>query len=476
MHNLQDKFLRLGFLEELEKEFTAGYVYEIYPTTEQRQYIHKNCGCKRQLHNIFVAQLYDYLKSIDFKRGYIPKEFIKNLPTVKSIKEKFSYMKEVDSLALSAARLDFVNSIKKYNDEYVPKGNQYKKKALKQVKTIGKELTFRDLKGMPKFSAKFFSEQSFTTNNQKGTVRLEEYLGESSRYMMLVIPKLKNPIKLRYHRNLPENSRITKAVIKRVGQDRYTVSLTVVYIKEYITLKHDKETLAKVKDYLNSHKELCLGLDYAQQGGCVPSSKDKTLLDNILASFQKTYRKNEGKLKALQKKLAKKEKQSNAYLKLLKRVQRLHRKIVNIRKNALHILSFRIAKQFALVSVEDIDLRAMSQILRLAKNLLDNGFGMFRLMLEYKLKHNGMIFVKINRFEKSTQKCHECGYINALTKNLAIKEYDCGGCGKHLYRDYNASLNIRDIGITMIEPKLFEEKQSKFSLANLHSKRARNLS
>jgi putative transposase len=275
---------------------------------------------------------------------------------------------------------------------------------------------------------------------------------------------------------LPKNSRITKTVIKRVGQDRYTVSLTVIYTKEYITLKHDKETLTKVKDYLNNHKELCLGLDYAQQGGCVPSSKDKTLLDTILASFQKTYRKNESKLKALQKKLARKIKQSNAYLKLLKRIQRLHRKIANIRKNALHILSFRIAKQFALVSVEDFDLWAMSQTLRLAKNLLDNGFGMFRLMLEYKLKHAGMIFVKIGRFEKSTQTCHECGYINTLTKDMTIKDYYCGGCGRHLYRDYNAALNIRDIGINMIEPNLFKEKEVKNSLAKLRQKRARNLS
>lgn len=477
MSQLQQALLEQNLLEIVKEEFQYGYVYEIYPDEEQRQYIHRNCGCKRQIHNLFVNELYHYLESINFEKGAIPGEFIKNLSKAKFYKEKFPYMKEVDSLALSAARLDFVASIRKYNSGYVLKGNLYRKKALKQVETIGKELTFRDLKGMPKFSAKYFSEQSFTTNNQKGSVRLEEYLGGNKRYMSLTIPKLKNPIKLRYHRELPEDAKITKVIIHRISQDRYTASISAVFTKEHLTLKHDQESLEKLKAFLHSHPEYALGLDYAQQEGCVPSTKDKALLDSILATFQKTYRKNEKKLKALQRRLSKKIKQSNAYLKLRSKIKRLHKKIANIRKNALNVLSYRMARQFAMISVEDIDLRGMSQMLKLAKNLLDNGFGMFRGMLAYKLKVNGYVFVKIGRFEKSTQTCHECGYINTLTKNMNIKEYDCGGCGRHLNRDYNAALNIRDMGIQAISTDLFQEKKAKFSLTNLRKKkRAGNLS
>ena len=92
-------------------------------------------------------------------------------------------------------------------------------------------------------------------------------------------------------------------------------------------------------------------------------------------------------------------------------------------------------------------------------------------MLEYKLKANGYVFVKIGRFEKSTQTCHECGYINKVTKDLKVKEYDCGGCGRHLYRDYNAALNIRDIGIRDISAEHFQKKQAKFSLADLRARK-----
>ena len=478
MSQLQQALLEQNLLETVKEDFQYGYVYEIYPDEEQRLYIHKNCGCKRKLHNLFVKELYNYLERINFQKGQIPDKFVKNLSSTKSYKDKFQYMKEVDSLALSAARLDFVASIRKYNSEFVPKGNPYKKKALKQVKTIGKELTFCDLKGMPKFSAKYFSEQSFTTNNQKGSVRLEEYPSGNKRYMALIIPKLKNPIKLRYHRELPEDAKITKVVIHRVGQDRYTASISAIFTKEHLTLKHDPESLEKLKAFLHSHPEYALGLDYAQQEGCVPSTKDKALLENILNTFQKTYRKNEKKLKALQRRLSKKIKQSNAYQKLRSKIKKLHKKITNIRKNSLNVLSYRIAKQFVMVSVEDIDLRGMSQILKLAKNLLDNGFGMFRQMLEYKLKANGYVFVKIGRFEKSTQTCHECGFVNKVTKDMKVKEYDCEGCGKHLYRDYNAVLNIRDIGIRDISTEHFQKKQVRFSLADLRArkKRAGNLS
>ena len=272
---LQQALLEQDMLEEVKEKFQYGYVYEIYPDEEQRQYIHKNCGCKRQLHNLFVEELYSYLEKIGFEKGFIPNEFVKNLSSTKSYKDKLLYMKEVDSLALSAARLDFVGSIKKYNTEYVLKCNRYRKKALKQVKTIGKELSFRDLKGMPKFSAKYFSEQSFTTNNQKGSVRLEPFEDGIKRYMNLIIPKVENPIKLRYHRELPEGARITKVVIHRIGQDRYTASLTVTFKKKHLVLKHDKESLERFKKVLLEHREFCLGLDYAQQEGCVPSTNDK---------------------------------------------------------------------------------------------------------------------------------------------------------------------------------------------------------
>ena len=98
-----------------------------------------------------------------------------------------------------------------------------------------------------------------------------------------------------------------------------------------------------------------------------------------------------------------------------------------------------------MVAVEDIDLRAMSQTLHLAKNLQDNGFGMFRTMLQYKLEERGKVFVKIDRRYPSSKLCRHCGYIHTeLTLNE--REWMCPCCGAELDRDHNAAINIREAG------------------------------
>ena len=45
-----------------------------------------------------------------------------------------------------------------------------------------------------------------------------------------------------------------------------------------------------------------------------------------------------------------------------------------------------LVSEYDVVVVEDIDLRGMGGALTLGKNLLDNGFGLFRQMLSYKLR------------------------------------------------------------------------------------------
>ncbi len=113
-----------------------------------------------------------------------------------------------------------------------------------------------------------------------------------------------------------------------------------------------------------------------------------------------------------------------------------------------------------LVSVEYIDLRAMSQGLKLAKNLMDNGFGMFRDMMSYKLTEQGKLYVVIGKFVATSQECNDCGYKNPETKDLGVREWDCPQCGAHHDRDHNAAENIRDEGIRTLEnAKLFEKKK-----------------
>ena len=94
------------------------------------------------------------------------------------------------------------------------------------------------------------------------------------------------------------------------------------------------------------------------------------------------------------------------------------------------------------ILVEDIDMKAMSQCLHFGKSVQDNGYGMFRNMLDYKLAWKGKELVKVDRFFPSSKKCSKCGKIKKELK-LSERVYRCT-CGNEMDRDRNAAINIRE--------------------------------
>ena len=102
------------------------------------------------------------------------------------------------------------------------------------------------------------------------------------------------------------------------------------------------------------------------------------------------------------------------------------------------------------ICVEDLNMQGMSRALKFGKSVHDNGFGLFQRMLEYKCDWFGKTFVKIDKFEPSSQKCHCCGYKNPATKDLSVREWRCPKCGAYHDRDVNAAINIREAGKKLI--------------------------
>lgn len=83
------------------------------------------------------------------------------------------------------------------------------------------------------------------------------------------------------------------------------------------------------------------------------------------------------------------------------------------------------------------------------KATLDNGYGMFLKMLEYKLADRGKYFVKVDKWFPSSQICHKCGSQHPEMKGLKIRVMDCD-CGLHIDRDQNAAINIRNEGLRLL--------------------------
>ena len=178
-----------------------------------------------------------------------------------------------------------------------------------------------------------------------------------------------------------------------------------------------------------------LGIDYAMQGMAVFSEE----IEMEEAGF---FRKNEKRLVREQRKLSRCVRGSHNYELQKKKVARCHEKIRNQRRDHLHKLSRKIADGYDAVAVEDIDMKAMGQCLHFGKSVQDNGYGMFREMLDYKLAWKGKKMIKVDRFFPSSKKCCKCGRIKKELK-LSERVYHCV-CGNEMDRDRNAAINIRE--------------------------------
>ena len=359
-----------------------AYKFRIYPNSEQQVLFEKTFGCVRFIYNKMLADKIEFYKETKQKLNNTPAQY----------KKEFEWLKEVDSLALANAQMNLQTA---YNN------------------------FFRDPKvGFPKFKRKKKSKNTYTTNNQKGTVSLL--------HNKIRLPKV-GYVTIRQHRPIPSNYEIKSATISRTASGKYYVSILTEYSYDV------------PQPILN--KDNSLGLDYASHSFYVDSQGRE-------ADYPRFYRNTKEKLAKEQRKLANMKYGSSNYQKQKVKIAIIHEHITNQRKDWLHKLSHTLARDYDYICVEDLNMQNMSQSLRLGKSTLDNGFGMFRTFLQYKLEEQGKRLIKIDKWFPSTKMCRFCGTVNKSIK-LSDRIWTCT-CGKTLNRDENAAINILNVGLSMI--------------------------
>ncbi|MDY7007443.1 MAG: RNA-guided endonuclease TnpB family protein [Cyanobacteriota bacterium] len=173
-----------------------------------------------------------------------------------------------------------------------------------------------------------------------------------------------------------------------------------------------------------------------------------TLSTGVVFEGAKSYKKFENKLSNLQYLNRNKNIGSANWRAVQLKIAKLHRKIANIRKDALHELTTYLAKNHSIVSIEDLNVRGMLANHKLAKSIADRGFFEFRRQLEYKCEWYGSNLVVVDRFFPSSKTCSNCGHVQDMPLN--VRTFDCPECGISIDRDLNASINLRDaVGLTV---------------------------
>ena len=365
-----------------------AYKFRLYPNAEQRIYFAKAFGSVRFIYNQMLANriaLYEqYGHDKELLKEHKPR-------TYSDFKKEFDWLYDIDNLALANAQLNLQTAYR----------NFFKDKSV----------------GFPKFKSKRRDKDSYTTNNQGGNIRIE------NKHMKL--PKI-GFVKLVQHRQIPDGHTIKSCTISLAPSGKYHISILTEYEWEQPT-----PTLDKSK---------ALGLDYSSPSFYVDSQGNE-------AGRPRFYREAEAHLAREQRKLSRMTKGGSNWKKQKRRVAIAHEYVTNQRKDWIHKKSKELADQWDYICVEDINLRGMAGALSLGKSTNDNGFGMFRTILSYKMADRGKQFIKISKWFPSSKACGECGLIHDL--RLSDRVWTCE-CGAHHQRDINAAINIREEGLRQV--------------------------
>ncbi|MTE19153.1 transposase [Streptomyces sp. TRM43335] len=358
------------------------YSFRLYPSAGQRTALARAFGCARVVFN-------DALRVREEARAaglpFVPSgELSKQLTASKKTFER-AWLGEVSSVILQQSLRDLDTAYKNFFDGL--KG--------KRPKT-----------GPPRFKSRKDNRQSirFTANaswriTTGGKLRL---------------PKV-GDVPVRWSRALPSTPS-TVTVIKDAA-DRYLASFVV----ETEPTEAPPEVDAEVG--------MDLGLGHFA-----------VLSDGTKVDSPRFPRRAEKRLKKAQRELSRKQRGSANRGKARVKVARAHARVADARREFHHQLSTKLIRDNQAIAVEDLAVKGLART-RLAKSVHDAGWSAFVNMLEYKAARYGRTFVRIGRFEPTSQVCSQCG-VQDGPKPLGVRVWTCGECGAVLDRDVNAAVNV----------------------------------
>jgi putative transposase len=131
-----------------------------------------------------------------------------------------------------------------------------------------------------------------------------------------------------------------------------------------------------------------------------------------------------------------------------RQAKRLHKKAANCRKDALHKFSRKLVNECGAIYIGDVSSSKLVKT-RMAKSVLDSGWGMLRTMLQYKGHQAGRVVEEVNE-SFTTRVCSNCGCASGPRglKQLGVTGWTCADCGTVHSRDLNAARNILARGLS----------------------------
>jgi putative transposase len=355
------------------------------PNPAQENYFARACGTARFAYNWALAEW-----NRQYKAGERPSEasLRRQLNSLKH--DAFPWMREVTKNAPQQAIKNLGTAFKNYFAD-LKKPKRQRRFRHPQFKKKGKHDSFRADNGADK--------------DHPNAVEVDD-----KRVKLPVIGWVKMRESLRFV------GKIKSAVVSRTA-DRWFVSLTVA-------IEHTPP---------NRENQAVVGVDLGIKA-LATLSDDTPPVENPKAL--------RGNLKKrLSRSLSRKLKGSANRRKAKWKLARLHARIANIRNDVMHKLTTDLVTRFAVIGVEDLNVRGMMANGRLARAVADVGMFEFGRQLAYKAAMTGARVVMADRWFASSKTCSACGHVHTgLT--LSDREWSCVECGVIHDRDRNAAINL----------------------------------
>lgn len=371
-------------------KINKSYKFRIYPNQEQQDIFEQYFGVSRFVYNSVLAYKIDL-----YKKGikYSAYDAIKDFTEIKKI-EGYKWLKDINSQVIQQAILNLDNAFQQF----------FKVKQ----------------SGFPKFKSKRNNHNSF---------RVPQHFQIDFENKKIKIPKI-DWINFKDKRIF--DSKIKSMTISKNPSNQYFASILV-----------EEEFEKKLSNEIKESKVFSADM----------SAKDFLVSQDMEFENQKFYRKNERRLKIRQRRLSKKQKDSNNRKRERLNVARFHQKIINARRGYQWNLVHKLTQRFDALIFEDLNMKGMQMFSKgLSKTVtLDFSFSEFLSNLEWKCFKENKHFVKIDRWFPSSKLCSGCGQIKQDLK-LSDRQYVCE-CGLNIDRDINASINIKNSGLNILKEK-----------------------
>ena len=229
-------------------------------------------------------------------------------------------------------------------------------------------------------------------------------------------------VKVIVHRPIPDGFKIKTASVTKKS-DGY-----------YVTLSLEDKTVPEIipVDQVSSP----VGIDMGLKSFLIKS-------DGTDVEIPQYYRKAQKRLRRVQKSVSRKKKDGSNRKKAVVKLGKAHKKIADTRKD----FHFKTAKSLLdshdLIAHEKLNIKGLAKS-KLAKSILDAGWGQFLSILSTKAENAGLLTVAVNP-RNTSQNCSNCG--QKVPKKLSDRLHSCPHCGYVEDRDVNAAKNILNLAV-----------------------------